>query len=199
MVVFSLLTQKLLMIALLHDLTLGQQNDVVRVLDGGKAVGNDQHGAEVFHLFQRILNEQFRFRVDIGSCLVENHDGRLVDNGTGKGKQLALTGREVIAALANHFVQSLLQFADEGIGIDIRKIKISSLRRHFGQMLQDVFLFSGDIRSNLLLRMEGVSDEEVWEACKYVNADSFISKLERVWTSLSGSGAITSPPASGSY
>ena len=64
-------------------------------------------------------------------------------------------------------------------GIDIRKIKISSLRRHFGQMLQDVFLFAGDIRSNILLRSEGISDEEVWDACKYVNADSFISKLEK--------------------
>ena len=63
-------------------------------------------------------------------------------------------------------------------GIDIRKIKISSLRRHFGQMLQDVFLFSGDIRSNILLRKEGVTDEEVWEACRYVNADAFIGKLE---------------------
>ena len=63
-------------------------------------------------------------------------------------------------------------------GIDIRKIKISSLRRHFGQMLQDVFLFSGTIRSNILLREEGITDEEVWEACKYVNADSFINKLE---------------------
>ena len=64
-------------------------------------------------------------------------------------------------------------------GIDIRKIKISSLRRHFGQMLQDVFLFSGTIRSNILLRMEGVSDEEVMEACRYVNADAFINKLEQ--------------------
>ena len=63
-------------------------------------------------------------------------------------------------------------------GIDIRKIKISSLRRHFGQMLQDVFLFSGDIRSNILLRKEDVTDEEVWQAARYVNADSFIGKLE---------------------
>ena len=64
-------------------------------------------------------------------------------------------------------------------GIDIKKIKIASLRRHFGQMLQDVFLFSGTIRSNILLRMEGISDAEVWKACKYVNADSFINKLEQ--------------------
>ena len=64
-------------------------------------------------------------------------------------------------------------------GMDIRKIKISSLRRHFGQMLQDVFLFSGDIRGNILLRSEGISDEEVWQACRYVNADGFIQKLDR--------------------
>lgn len=63
-------------------------------------------------------------------------------------------------------------------GIDIRKIKISSLRRHFGQMLQDVFLFSGTIRSNILLRTEGVSDEEIMAACKYVNADKFIERTE---------------------
>ena len=63
-------------------------------------------------------------------------------------------------------------------GIDIKKIKISSLRRHFGQMLQDVFLFSGDIRSNIVLRKDGVSDEEVWEACRYVNADKFLNKLD---------------------
>ena len=64
-------------------------------------------------------------------------------------------------------------------GIDIKKIKIASLRRHFGQMLQDVFLFSGTIRSNILLRKEDVSDEEVMEACRYVNADHFINKLEK--------------------
>lgn len=63
-------------------------------------------------------------------------------------------------------------------GINIRKIKISSLRSHFGQMLQDVFLFSGTIRSNILLRKENVTDEEVMEACRYVNADTFIAKLK---------------------
>ena len=63
-------------------------------------------------------------------------------------------------------------------GIDIKRIKIASLRRHFGQMLQDVFLFSGTIRSNLLLGLEGISDEEIHKACKYVNADHFIGRLK---------------------
>ena len=63
-------------------------------------------------------------------------------------------------------------------GIDIRKIKISYLRKHFGQMLQDVFLFSGTIRSNIVLREENIPDEEIMEVCRYVNADHFINKLD---------------------
>ena len=63
-------------------------------------------------------------------------------------------------------------------GVDIRHIKIASLRRHFGQMLQDVFLFSGTIRGNIVLREEKFTDQEVWDACRYVNADRFLSKFE---------------------
>lgn len=62
-------------------------------------------------------------------------------------------------------------------GHDIRSVKVASLRRHFGQMLQDVFLFSGTIRSNIVLDAEGISDDAVMQACRYVNADKFISKL----------------------
>lgn len=61
-------------------------------------------------------------------------------------------------------------------GINIKHIKIASLRKHFGQMLQDVFLFSGTIRSNIVLRDE-FDDDKIIEACKYVNADKFIDKL----------------------
>ena len=63
-------------------------------------------------------------------------------------------------------------------GIDIKKIKISSLRKHFGQMLQDVFIFSGTIRSNIVLREENITDKQIIEACEYVNAMHFINKLE---------------------
>ena len=62
-------------------------------------------------------------------------------------------------------------------GIDIRHIKMQSLRKHFGQMLQDVFLFSGTIRSNIVLREDKWSDDEIMEACRYVNADHFIDRL----------------------
>lgn len=63
-------------------------------------------------------------------------------------------------------------------GINIKHIKISSLRKHFGQMLQDVFLFSGTIRSNIVLREESFDDEQIMQACRYVNADKIINKLD---------------------
>ncbi len=62
-------------------------------------------------------------------------------------------------------------------GIDIKKIKISSLRSFIGQMLQEVFMFSGTIASNIKLREESITDEEMEEAAKYVNADRFINRL----------------------
>lgn len=63
-------------------------------------------------------------------------------------------------------------------GVNIRKYTIPSLRKQFGQMLQDVFLFAGTIKSNIVLRNDDLTDEEIWEACKYVNADRFISRLK---------------------
>ena len=62
-------------------------------------------------------------------------------------------------------------------GRDIKEYKIADLRRCFGQMLQDVFLFAGTIRSNIVLRETGFDDETVMEACRYVNADKFIERL----------------------
>ena len=63
-------------------------------------------------------------------------------------------------------------------GINVKDIKIESLRKLVGQMLQDVFLFSGTIKNNITLHDDSHSDTEVMDACKYVNADHFISKLE---------------------
>jgi ATP-binding cassette subfamily B protein len=63
-------------------------------------------------------------------------------------------------------------------GINIRKIKISSLRKQIGQMLQDVFLFSGTLASNIRLDEESITDEEIMDACKEVNAISFINKID---------------------
>ena len=61
--------------------------------------------------------------------------------------------------------------------VDIEDIKISSLRAGIGQMLQDVFLFEGTVKSNITLFEDKYSEEEIKEACDYVNASYFIDKL----------------------
>ena len=62
-------------------------------------------------------------------------------------------------------------------GIDIAHIKIDSLRKAIGQMLQDVTLFSGSIRTNLTLHDESFTDEEIKSATDYVNATPFVESL----------------------
>ena len=90
---------------------------------------------------------------------------------TGSGKTTILS-----LLVRNYDIQKGQILVD---GIDIRHIKLSSLRKHFGQMLQDVFIFSGTIRSNIVLREENITEEEILKACEYVNANHFINKLEK--------------------
>ncbi len=63
-------------------------------------------------------------------------------------------------------------------GIEIKNIKKNHLRTYIGQMLQDVFMFSGTIESNIKLRNDEISDQKMIQACKYVNANHFIEKLD---------------------
>ena len=63
--------------------------------------------------------------------------------------------------------------------IDIADIEIKSLRKAVGQMLQDVFLFTGTIRTNITLHDDSFKDEEINQVCEYVNADKFINKLDK--------------------
>ncbi|HHW57083.1 MAG TPA: ABC transporter ATP-binding protein [Clostridia bacterium] len=62
-------------------------------------------------------------------------------------------------------------------GIDIRKVRQQDLRRHIGVVLQDVFLFTGNIKSNIRLNNKDISDNDIYRVAKYVNAHHFIKKL----------------------
>ncbi len=64
-------------------------------------------------------------------------------------------------------------------GKNIKEIDKYELRNHIGIVLQDVFLFTGNIIDNIRLNNKDISDEKVKEVSKYVNADSFISRLPK--------------------
>ena len=62
-------------------------------------------------------------------------------------------------------------------GIDIHEIDLDVLRSAIGQVQQDVFIFTGDIKSNISLNNEAISPDDVRRAAEIVNADPFIQKL----------------------
>ena len=90
---------------------------------------------------------------------------------TGAGKTTILS-----LIVRNYQIQKGQILIDD---IDIRDIKIKSLRKAIGQMLQDVFLFSGTVKSNVTMRDDSFSEKDIEEACNYVNVSSFINKLPK--------------------
>lgn len=62
-------------------------------------------------------------------------------------------------------------------GINIKEYDKYELRRNIGVVLQDVFIFTGNIKDNIRLNNKNISDEEIVEISKYVNAHNFIEKL----------------------
>jgi ATP-binding cassette subfamily B protein len=66
-------------------------------------------------------------------------------------------------------------------GIDIREMDLDELRANFSIVLQDVFLFSGDIAGNIRLGSTGITDEQVQSAAREVHADPFIRRLPEAY------------------
>ena len=102
------------------------------------------------------------FKVPVGSSVA-------LVGATGAGKS------SIINLLGRFYEVSQGQILIDGV--DIREMDVHQLRRQIGVVLQDGFLFTGDIESNIRLGEEGISSEEVQAAARHVNADRFIQQL----------------------
>jgi ATP-binding cassette, subfamily B, multidrug efflux pump len=97
------------------------------------------------------------------------------------GKRLALAG--VTGGGKSTIVSLLLRMYDPQQGrilvdrIDIRDIPKDELRRRFALVLQDIFLFPGDINANISLTTESIRAEQIEAAARVVEADRFIKRL----------------------
>ena len=100
-----------------------------------------------------------------------------------KGQKVALVG--VTGGGKSTLINLLLRFYDptEGRvlvdGIDTRDIATEDLRSKFGLVLQDIFLFPGNVKDNITLEHEGVSDEALRSTARLVAADRFIEKMPK--------------------
>jgi ATP-binding cassette subfamily B multidrug efflux pump len=98
------------------------------------------------------------------------------------GESIAIVG--ATGAGKTSIINLLERFYDvrQGVitidGVDIRNFKKSVLRSNIGLVMQDVFLFAGDIKSNIRLGNANIDDDAVKKAAEYANASTFIEKLE---------------------
>jgi ATP-binding cassette subfamily B protein len=111
-----------------------------------------------------------------------------------RGKRYALAG--VTGGGKSTVINLLLRFYDPQKGrilvdgIDIREISIEGLRSKIGLVLQDIFLFPGNIGSNITLSAGDFDHDRVVDACRKVAADRFIESMpDRYETELSERGA----------
>lgn len=98
-------------------------------------------------------------------------------------------GKTTITNLINRFYE-ISEGKIEYDGIDVKDIKKDDLRHSLGMVLQDTNLFTGTIKENIRYGKADATDEEVYEAAKLANADSFIRRLPQGYdTMLTENGA----------
>lgn len=98
-----------------------------------------------------------------------------------EGKSLAIvgatgSGKTTIVNLLTRFYE-ITKGSITIDGVDIRDYSRDSLRRNFGIVLQDTYLFSGTIKENIMYGKEDATDLEIISAAKIANAHKFISRL----------------------
>jgi ATP-binding cassette subfamily B protein len=101
------------------------------------------------------------------------------------GERVALVGAtgagktSIISIMSRFYdVQKGAIYVD---GIDVRDVRQKDLRKHIGAVLQDPYIFSGTIASNIRLHEEQISDEQIRKAAEYVNAAHFIEQLPHTY------------------
>jgi ATP-binding cassette subfamily B protein len=75
-------------------------------------------------------------------------------------------------------------------GVDVRKYTMSSLRRHIGMAMQDVFLFSDSVRNNIAYGRPGLDEETVRKRASQADADGFIRGMEGGYDTLVGERGV---------
>ena len=150
---------------------------IFEILDMKAQILDKEDAIVLDHIEGRIEFDHVWFAYNEGNWILKDVSFTIEPNQTVAFVGATGAGKTTILALIvrNYEIQKGSIRID---GIDVRDIALESLRSHIGQMLQDVFLFSGTIRSNITMRDDRFSNEEVIEACRYVNASHFIEKLD---------------------
>ena len=117
LVVGAAFGHELIMVAAFDDSAMVEDHDDVGVLDGGKAMSNNEDGASFHEGIHAALYEGFGAGVDGRGGFVENHDRRIADGGTSNGEQLALSLGKTSPIARKHGIVAMWQHANETVGV----------------------------------------------------------------------------------
>lgn len=170
-----------------------------------------QNGMTGFERFMEIINEEtekeaknsIELRNVKGNIEIENvsftyeDENQVLDNlnlSIEAGKTIALVGpsgggKTTLCNLIPRFFDF-----DEGSikidGINIKDVSLDSLRKNIGVVAQDVFLFTGTIRDNIVIGKTGATDEEIVDACKKAKIHDFIQTLPKGYDTYIGERGV---------
>ncbi len=149
---------------------------IFQLLDNDRIIPDPEEPVTLEHVEGRIAFEDVCFAYVEGEPVLRN-----VSFTVEPGETVAIVG--ATGAGKTSIISLIERFYDiqEGRitldGVDIRKLSKSDLRRHIGLVMQDVFVFAGDIKGNIRLGNEEIGDEELQRVSRHVNADRFIRRL----------------------
>ncbi len=146
------------------------------VLDTKPSIEDEEDAIELEHFSGSIEFKNVWFQYIEDEWVLKDVSFRVKPNETVAFVGATGSGKTTILQLIvrNYDIQKGQILID---GIDIKRITRRSLRRHIGQMLQDVFLFSGSIRQNITLRDDSISDHDIMQASEYVGLGHVLDKL----------------------
>lgn len=147
--------------------TIMEEDSLVKEAENPVVLPRIKGKIEFSHVWFAYDNENYVLR-DVSFVIEPGQNIAFVGaTGAGKSSILNLIGRYYDVQKGNIYID----------GVDIRNLSKKNLRSAIGQMQQDVFIFEGDIKSNIRLHDEEITMDEIKAAAEYVNASHFIEKL----------------------
>lgn len=179
--------RKFTQIQMVKEQVAGASERIFQVLDTEPEIADDPDSMDLPKVYGDIVFDKVSFSYQSGTGVLSD-----VSFFIRSGEKVALVGPSGVGKTT--VAMLLMRFYDPTDGrilldgMDLRKVRLHSLRQHIGLVLQDTFVMEGTIKDNIALGKPDATDEEIVEAAKLANAHEFIERLPDGYETWVGEG-----------